>query len=179
VAGGYGVIFSAGRPGCPGKLSKSLFSKGEAGQLLVVDIESLIRIKQTQRAKDYPVQAELARLLPPELEVELTTDPDRILALASQFGTASQRTSIEAARAGKGRQEVVVALARELDELQQLDRKRLADFLRASQNYLDEFRKAGISQLPLLEAHRMCCDLALKHLPREVQLMEDKNGNAQ
>ena len=43
--------------------------------LIAVDPESLILMKQTQRAKDYPVIGELARLLPPEREVELTTDP--------------------------------------------------------------------------------------------------------
>jgi hypothetical protein len=166
-------------PRVPGQVVEKLFSKGEAGQLLVVDIESLIRIKQTQRAKDYPVQAELARFLPPELEVELTTDPDRIMELAPRVGAASQRASIEVARAGKDRQDVVVALARELDELQQLDRKRLADYHRASEAHLDAFRHAGISRLPLSEAHRMCCDLALKHLRQKVQLTEDENGNAQ
>jgi hypothetical protein len=158
---------------------EKLFSKGELGQLLVIDVESLVRLKQTQRAKDYPAQAELARLLPPELEVELTTDPDRILALASEFGTVSQRASIEAARAGKSRQEVVAALAREVDEFQQLDRKRLADYHRASQIYLDAFRQAEISQLPLLEAHQMCCDLAVKHLPQKVRVMEGNDGDAQ
>ncbi len=67
-------------------ISEELFSASEPGNLLVVDVESLIRMKYTQRAKDYPAVAELARLLPPEKEVELTTDPDRILELASSFG---------------------------------------------------------------------------------------------
>ncbi|HRC86437.1 MAG TPA: hypothetical protein PK413_12580, partial [Thermoanaerobaculia bacterium] len=40
------------------------------GSLPVVDLESLIRMKRTQRAKDYPVIGELARLLPPERELE-------------------------------------------------------------------------------------------------------------
>src|SRR5215208_1649833 len=59
----------------------SLFAEPRRG-MLVVEVEPLIRMKQTQRAKDYPVIGELARLLPPEREIELTTDPDRILALA-------------------------------------------------------------------------------------------------
>jgi hypothetical protein len=131
-----------------------------------------------QRAKDYPAIAELARLLPPEKEVELTTDPDRILALASQFGAASRRKPVQAAREGKGRQEVVVALAQDIDRLQQLDHKRLARYQEVSQTYLAEFRKAGLSQLPLLEAHQKCCDLALKHLPLEVRVREEENGDA-
>jgi hypothetical protein len=38
----------------------------------VVDIPTLIALKQTQRAKDYAVIAELAARLPPEQEIEVT-----------------------------------------------------------------------------------------------------------
>ncbi|CAN5825773.1 hypothetical protein BH24ACI5_BH24ACI5_23770 [soil metagenome] len=51
-------------------------------RFLVVDVESLIRMKQTQRAKDYAVIGELATRLPPALELLVTTDPDRLLDLA-------------------------------------------------------------------------------------------------
>jgi hypothetical protein len=60
-------------------------ARGE-GALRVVDPERLVLLKQTQRAKDYPVIGELARLLPPQSERELTTDPDRILELAMEPG---------------------------------------------------------------------------------------------
>ncbi len=65
--------------------------RADAKPLLVVGLEPLIRMKQTQRAKDYPVIGELSRLLPPEREVELTTDPDRILELAPEYGRESRR----------------------------------------------------------------------------------------
>ena len=86
---------------------------------------------------------------------------------------ASKRESVRAARVGKDRQEVVVALAREVDRLQQSDRKRLAGYQRASRRYLDELHKTGLSQLPLLEAHQRCCDLALEHLPQDVGALEE------
>jgi hypothetical protein len=70
----------------------------EPDPMLVVGVEPLIRMKQTQRAKDYPVIGELARLLPPEREVELTTDPDRVLALAPVYGKDSGRLPVPGAR---------------------------------------------------------------------------------
>jgi hypothetical protein len=160
-------------------ISEELFAASEPGNLLVVDVESLIRMKYTQRAKDYPAIAELARLLPPEKEVELTTDPDRILELAPRFGAASKRFSVKAAQAGEDRQNVVVALAREVDRLQQLDKKRLAGYQRASKTYLQKLSEIGVSRLPLLEAHEMCCELALKHLPGKIRPLLDEDADAQ
>src|SRR6185295_1117283 len=135
-------------------LSK-LFGSEEPGEAVkVVGIEPLIRMKQTQRAKDYPVIGELARLLPPEREIETTTDPDRILALASDFGTQSRRASVRAALAGGSRESVVVELARETDHLQQQDRARLETYKRAAEPYVREFQAANVGDLPLPEAHR-------------------------
>src|SRR5215208_3371514 len=86
----------------------------------VVDIPTLIALKQTQRAKDYAVIAELAVRLPPEQEIEVTTDPDRILALAPAFGRRSSRPAVRAAhQATIDRRAVVVALAEEIDAFQQ------------------------------------------------------------
>lgn len=131
----------------------------------VVGVEPLIRMKQTQRAKDYPVIGELARLLPPEREVELTTDPDRILALAPAYGRDSGRLSVRAVRAGGSREDVVVALAREVDRLQQEDRARVETYRRASDAYLHEVQAARIGDLPLLEAHERICEIAERWLP--------------
>ena len=44
-------------------LLDTLFAQPEPARLVAVDAESLILMKQTQRAKDYAVIAELARLL--------------------------------------------------------------------------------------------------------------------
>ena len=53
----------------------ALFERTPTEPLAAVDPESLIRMKQTQRAKDYAVIAELASLLPPEREIELDDQP--------------------------------------------------------------------------------------------------------
>ncbi len=139
-------------------------------------------MKQTQRAKDYPVIGELARLLPPEREMELTTDPDRILTLAPLHGQRSRRPAVQAVLAGGSREAVVVELAREADRLQQVDRARLDRYKAASEAYLREFQAARIGDLDLQEAHRRLCDLAQRLLPNNPLRplgMEDEHGAAQ
>jgi hypothetical protein len=151
----------------------------EEERLLVIDIEPLIRMKRTQRAKDYAVIGELARLLPPARELELTTDPERILALAAQYGVGSIRPAVRAACAGSGRTAVVTALALEIDAWQQQDRRRLASFQRASQPFLARFRAEGLAALPLPEAHARSCALAEELLPRSVATVEDCDADAE
>ena len=132
----------------------------------VVDRETLIRLKQTGRAKDYAVIGELARQLPPDEEIEWTTDVDRILELAAMAGGASSRPSVRAALSGAGRAAVVAALAQEIDELQQADRTRLAVYQRAAEPYLDEFRRMALDRLALERAHEQACRLAEALLPQ-------------
>ena len=91
-------------PRVPEGALKELFSGDEpdkTNRLPVVDLESLILMKQTQRAKDYPTIGELARQLTPERELELTTDPDRIVQLAPRFGETSTRPSSRQHAPGK------------------------------------------------------------------------------
>jgi hypothetical protein len=137
---------------------------GEGG-LRVVDPERLIRLKQTQRAKDYPVIGELSRRLAPGREIELTTDPDRVLELAGSWGAGSPRECVRAARSGRNREEVVVALAREIDRLQREDRERLGRYERAAQAYLTALRAAIEAEMPLEETHEMAVRLAERLLP--------------
>ncbi len=144
----------------------AMFS-GARGQdpLRVVDPERLIRLKQTQRAKDYPVIAELSRQLSPANELELTTDPDRILELAGEFGAGSPRDSVHLARLGRPRDDVVVALAREIDRLQRDDRLRLQRYEQAARPYLAAFRSAVPPEATLDEAHATAVGLAERLLP--------------
>ena len=143
-----------------------LFSGTGSAPLLTVDVESLIQMKQTQRAKDYAVIGPLATLLPPGRELELTTDPDRIMALAAaQHGSASARPAVKAARTGAGRRAVVVALAEEADDLQQRDRARVAVYEAASARYFAECRRDTLISLPLREAHGRMCEAAERLLP--------------
>ena len=134
-------------------------------RLLVVDPETLVRMKQTQRAKDYPAIGEIARLLPGGRELLYTTDPDRILALASSVVAAVDRPSVRAAREAAGRERVVVELAREIDQMQRRDLARVERYLAASARYLEEFRRARVDEMALSQAHQMACALAERWLP--------------
>ncbi len=145
----------------------AMFRGQSAGQpFLVVDRDTLIRLKQTGRAKDYAVIGELARQLPPDQEVEWTTDIDRILALSVIVNRPSSRPSVQAAQRGAGRAAVVAALALEIDELQQSDRRRLAVYQRAAEPYLNEFRRMALDRLPVEQAHEHACRLAEALLPQ-------------
>lgn len=135
----------------------------EAESPPVVGIETLVRMKQSQRAKDYAVIGELARRLPPERELELTTDPDRILALAPSFPQVD-RPAARAARRGR-RLEVVRTLAVEIDELQRRDHARLEVFQRAAEPYLAAVARLDRRDLALPEGHRRLVDLAEELLP--------------
>jgi hypothetical protein len=129
----------------------------------VVDVETLIRMKQTQRAKDYAVIGELARRLPPDRELALTTDVDRILELAPALG--DPRRASAAAALGGDRQAVVRTLAEEVDELQQRDRARLERFERAAGPYLAAMRELSRRELALPDGHARVVALARRLLP--------------
>jgi hypothetical protein len=146
----------------------SLFTRTSASGLPVIDLPSLVAIKQTQRAKDYPVIGALARLLPPAQELEFTTDPDRVIELAQVHGAASSREVVRLARQAAGRDAIVVAMARELDRLQQADRLRLDRYKAASAAYLEAFVREGIDAMPLPLAHARVLALAGALLPPTV-----------
>lgn len=153
-------------PRIPAEELEPMFAAANgSGALRVVDPERLVLLKQTQRAKDYPVIAEIARLLPPEREVALTTDPDRIRALAASAGALSSRGSVRAARQGRPRDEVVVELAKEVDRLQQLDRESVVRYERAASSYLAEFRAAVPAEAGLADQHAKALALAGRLLP--------------
>ncbi len=133
----------------------------------IVDRETLIRLKQTGRAKDYAVIGELARQLPPDQEIDWTTDVDRLVELAAVVDRTSARPSVQAARQGAARAVVVAALALEIDELQQADRRRLVQYQQAAEAYLNEFRRTALDTLPLDEAHERACRLAETLLPQQ------------
>lgn len=131
--------------------------------LNVVDLDVLIALKQTQRAKDYAVIGELATRLPPQREIEVTTDPGRIIALAPMFWHASSRPAVRAARVD--RHAVVVALAEEIDAMQQADRRRVAAYEAAAHPYLHGCRALNLPALPLREAHARLLEIAERFLP--------------
>jgi hypothetical protein len=131
----------------------------------VVPIEMLVRMKQTQRAKDYAVIGELARRLEPEVELQWTTDVDRILELAPMHGGGSKRPAVAAAVRGN-RRAVVLELAEEIDDLQVRDRDRLRVYEEASRPFLAALAALSRGELRLPEGHRRVVDLAERLLPK-------------
>lgn len=136
--------------------------------LLVIDVESLIRMKQTQRVKDYAVIGELAARLPPPQQVLLTTDPDRLLDLAADAGAGVEREAVRAALTGD-RDAVVVALAREQDRLRRADAARLNAYARAAAPYIEAFNELSPAERRLPAAHAQVVALASRLLPPTVE----------
>jgi hypothetical protein len=149
-----------------------------ADPFLVVDLESLIRMKRTQRAKDYAVIGELAARLPPAQEVLLTTDPDRLMQLAPDYGDGVTRPAVRAALA-RDRDALVVALAREQDRQQQLDRARLEAYAAAAEPYMEAFARMPAEEKRLPGAHDRVMALAERLLPFTVDLPEEPDRDAQ
>ena len=56
-------------------------------------------------------------------------------------------------------------LAREVDQLQAEDRRRLQVYEAAAREYLDRFRRDGLAELSLAEAHERAGRLAAASLP--------------
>lgn len=145
---------------------------------LVVDLESLIRMKRTQRAKDYAVIGELAARLQPEKEIALTTDPDRLMQLAPEHGHGVPRLAVRAALAGD-RDAVVVALAREQDRQRRADRARLEAYTVAADPYLAAFARIAAEERRLPAAHERVVALAEQLLPTSVDLPKGADVDAQ
>jgi hypothetical protein len=64
------------------------------------------------------------------------------------------------------RRAVVVAIAEEIDGLQQADRRRVAAYDAAVQPFLQACREAAVSALPLQVAHVRMVEMAERPLPR-------------
>ena len=147
------------------------FFTAEADPLTVVDLDSLIRMKRTQRAKDYAVIGELATRLCPAEEILVTTNPDRLLELARDHAQETARPAVRAAAAGD-RDRVVVALAREQDRYQRADRARLEAYGAAAEPYLAGFGRISPEERRLPDGHARVRSLADRWLPVTVDLPE-------
>lgn len=155
---------------------EAVFARPRDEEPLVVDVESLIRMKRTQRAKDYAVIGVLAGLLAPDKEIELTTDPDRLLALTTEIGPPRTRPGVAAAAARGDRRAVVIALAEEVDDQQQDDRRRMERYAAAASRYLEECRSDRLCDLPLADAHARMTEAAERWLPLRPQEGDDADA---
>jgi hypothetical protein len=169
--------FFSRRPRVTADAINALFASAE-DSLVVVDLESLIRMKRTQRAKDYAVIGELATRLPPAREIQVTTDLERLLQLAPAHGAGVHRDAVRAAVAGD-RDGVVIALAREQDRQQQRDRRRMDAYAAAAAGYLEAFTRVDGNARRLPDAHDGIRALAERLLPPRVDAPEGHDDDAQ
>jgi hypothetical protein len=146
--------------------------------LAAIDLESLIRMKQTQRDKDYAVIGALAARLPPAIELQWTMDVDRVLALAPAHGAGMTRPAVAAAVRGD-RDGVVIGLARERDRLQRADRIRVEAYASAAREFLAAFGALSPAARALPQAHGEVCRLAERWLPTRVTWPEAGDADAQ
>jgi hypothetical protein len=88
------------------------------------------------------------------------------------------RRAVEAALAGD-RDGLVVALARERDRQQRVDRARLQAYAAAAQPYLEAMTRIPAQERPLSAGHERVNALAERLLPFTVDLPEEPDGAAQ
>lgn len=151
----------------------AIFDRDADSRLIVMDLESLIAMKRTQRAKDYAVIGALATLLPAERELEVTSDPDRLLALAPVVGPPKTRPRLVDAVTRGDRRATVIALAEEIDDQQQRDRRRVERYQAAAAPYLEAARAHRLTELRLAEAHQRLLEDAERFLPTLVRADDD------
>ena len=154
-------------PRVPPAAVAAWFARPTADPLMAVDPESLILMKQTQRAKDYAVIGELATLLPPErrsIHDGSRSHPGagvRGRGIVATPGSACCSERRGPAIRGRG-------AGGEIDALQLRDSGRLKIYEEAAAPYLAECRAAGVSGLPLPDAHPRLCELAERLLPNDL-----------
>lgn len=151
----------------------AIFDRDAGSRLIVIDLESLIAMKRTQRAKDYAVIGALATLLPAERELEVTSDPDRLLSLSRVVGPPKTRPRLAEAVTSGDRRATVIALAEEIDDQQQRDRRRVERYQAAAAPYLEAVRAHRLGELPLAEAHQRLVQDAERLLPAQVGSDDD------
>ncbi|MCF7837317.1 MAG: hypothetical protein K9N49_01680 [Candidatus Marinimicrobia bacterium] len=142
----------------------------------VVDVKSLIQIKQTRRMRDYAVIGALAEVAgrqaaAADLALDYLQEYETLSRAVRQWpakAAASQRAAVRLLVQGGTRAEVVAALAIEQDKLMQADQRRIERLESLAGNYVRAFtRLRGVwraTRLPLLEQHRQLIGLANEYL---------------
>ena len=134
------------------------------GAIAVVDLESLIWLKQTRREKDYPIIGEIARRLPPEVEIWYSQDPSRIIELAPRYPTVT-RACVQSALRGESKRAIGLAIYAERLDYIEADEKRVRAYLTAGRDYFRALRMADVPSMPLSQAHDEAIKIADALLP--------------
>ncbi|MDO9541317.1 MAG: hypothetical protein Q7J98_03225 [Kiritimatiellia bacterium] len=134
----------------------------------------LIRLKQTDREKDYAVIGELARrMTEPENQLRFSRSALDLISLGKLYPALAKRLIRERpllAQISSGRNCLEAALDAERRAMIHLNEKRLARFEKASGRWQERWpelarKKTG---LPLRQAHHIIVEEAKKYLPRLV-----------
>ncbi len=144
------------------------WAQAESGPA-VVDIPTLILLKQTMRLKDYPFIGGLAaRLADPADQMRWTIDPDHFTGLLSAHPTLVARVGeLRPALAGAIREvdSLGAAIDHEIRTLRRSDEHRIAAYTRAMDPWALHFRTLGTDDLSLPQAHARLCAAADGILP--------------
>ncbi len=132
----------------------------------VVDVESLVQLKQTRRLRDYAMVGALAEVAGLQEDAsELALNYLQDYALLSQAvqrwpheAASCEREAVRRLLAGAARSEIVAALAIEQDIRMQADERRIDDMQALLGTYAREFARLRAawrkSDLPLAKQHR-------------------------
>ncbi|MGB6222088.1 hypothetical protein [Haloferula sp.] len=148
-----------------------LWATHSGQQIPFLEIEALLMVKQTQREKDYAVIGELARKLPPEVQVLHSRSARDLIAAASETpdlvrGLESQRPLLLHALL-KNRDTLEEALDKERRQLMRADENRLAAFSAASATWRTVWPalQPSLTGMPLKKAHALILQAAEDELP--------------
>lgn len=148
-----------------------LWGREAHGAIPYLDVEPLVRVKQTQREKDYAVIGELARKLPPERQLLCSRSARDLIGLASAHpdlagGKMEERPLLRHAMSGD-RDALEEELDRERRRLMRADEDRLGAYALAASSWRAAWPglQASIEGMPLSEAHERILQAAEGVLP--------------
>jgi hypothetical protein len=136
------------------------------GGIDVVDVESLVQLKQTRRQRDYAVVGALAEVAglqedAPELALNFLQDYMLLKRAVTRWpreAAACEREAVQMLLNNASRSEVVAALAIEQDARIQEDERRIADLQTRLGAYVRDFARLRAGwrkrRAPLAEQHR-------------------------
>jgi len=136
-----------------------------------LDVETLLRVKQTQREKDYAVIGELARRLPPERQLLCGRSARDLIDLASLHPDAARMLSSERAllchALDADRDALEEALDKERRKLMRADETRLDAYAAAAASWRQAWPalQTSLTGLPLKNAHARILQTAEGVLP--------------
>lgn len=149
----------------------TLWSQQSERNVPYLDLEPLVKVKQTQRERDYAVIGELARMLPADRRLIHGRSARDLIAQAAEDPVAVRsllagRPLLRHAMAGD-RDALEVALDKERRLLMRADEERLAGYARASRAWQDCWPGLvpELKALSLLEAHARILNEAESVLP--------------